>query len=78
MNLLNKELAKMLKAEAKEMFPFAKFTFAGKTIGGLDTLTVKYQGEVDKFDLLQLAGSFENERLQIFITGTSYKMMEVS
>jgi hypothetical protein len=75
MNVLTKELAKLLKASLKASFPYAKFsvtTHRGLTI---DLLDVEFDGEADRNEVFAVAKTFESDSLAVRVSGNSYKLI---
>jgi hypothetical protein len=75
MNILTKELAKMLKASLKATFPYAKFqvtTHRGLTI---DMIDVFFDGEANPTEVNLIAKTFESDNLAVRISGNFYKMI---
>jgi hypothetical protein len=75
MNILTKELAKLLKSSLKASFPYASFkvtTHRGLTI---DLISVDFDGEADGNDVYSIAKTFESESLAVRVTGNPYKLI---
>ena len=75
MNILTKELAKMLKASLKATFPYATFkvtTHRGMTI---DLIAVDFDGEADGNAVYSIAKTYETDSLAVRVTGNPYKLI---
>jgi hypothetical protein len=75
MNVLTKELAKLLKASLKASFPYAAFrvtTHRGLTI---DLIDVSFDGEADRDEVSSVAKTFETDQLAVRVSGNSYKLI---
>jgi hypothetical protein len=75
MNVLTKELAKLLKSSLKASFPYAAFsvtTHRGLTI---DLIDVEFSGEADGNEVYSVAKSFETDQLAVRVSGNSYKLI---
>lgn len=75
MNILTKELAKMLKASLKATFPYATFkvsTHRGLTI---DLIAVDFDGEADGNAVYSIAKTYETDSLAVRVTGNPYKLI---
>jgi hypothetical protein len=75
MNVLTKELAKLLKASLKASFPYATFkvsTHRGLTI---DLINVSFDGEAEGRDVYSVAKTFESDSLAVRVSGNSYKLI---
>jgi hypothetical protein len=75
MNILTKELAKMLRASLKATFPYATFkvtTHRGLTI---DLIAVDFDGEADGNAVYSIAKTYETDSLAVRVTGNPYKLI---
>ena len=75
MNVLTKELAKLLKSSLKASFPYATFsvtTHRGLTI---DLIDVSFDGEADRNEVYSVAKTFETDQLAVRVSGNSYKLI---
>ena len=75
MNVLTKELAKLLKASLKASFPYATFSVTTQRGLTIDLIDVQFDGEADRNEVYSVAKTFETDQLAVRVSGNSYKLI---